>query len=298
VNLRLAVALLVVLGLVAAAPAASAATALDAPTKVVKVGTQKVAFRSFGSGRPIVMVMGLGGTMGTWDPTMLDAIAAAGHRVVVFDNEGVGRSSAGKGNLSIRRMADTTAGLIARLRLKRPDVAGWSMGGMIAQDLAVRHPKALRRLALLATAPGDGKGRAPDPEAFQVLTGAGVDTTALLGLLFPDDQSAARDLYVHNILLRTPFDGVASAPVVARQTSASGAWLTGMDPDGRRVAKLRLPVLVGGGEQDHLLPVQNQRHLAAMIHGATLVTYPDASHGFFIQHAAEFTPRLTAFFAP
>jgi pimeloyl-ACP methyl ester carboxylesterase len=234
--------------------------------------------------------------MGGWDPTFLDALAAAGHRVVIFDNEGVGRSTALKGPLTIRRMGDTTAALIARLRLKRPDVAGWSMGGMIAQSFAVRHPRSLRRLALLATAPGDGKGTAPAPAALATLTGGTGDVNALLGLLFPADQTAARDAYVANIIKRKPFEGLAPAATVKSQTSASGAWLTGQDPDGKRIAKLKLPVLVGGGEQDMLLPVANQRHIADVIPGAKLVTYPDASHGFFIQNAADFVPKLAAFF--
>jgi pimeloyl-ACP methyl ester carboxylesterase len=289
---------LTLLALVAAAPSAHAATALTAPTKVVKVGKQNVGYRSIGSGRPIVLIMGLSGTMDSWDPAVLDALAATGHRVVIFDNEGIGRSTAARGAVTIRRMADTTAGLIARLRLKRPDVAGWSMGGMIAQSLAVRHPKSLRRLALLATAPGDGKATPPTPEAFRVLTGGTGDVNALLNLLFPADQRAALDQYIANIIKRKPFQPIAPAKVVGAQTSASGAWLTGQDPDGKRVAKLKLPVLVGGGDQDELLPVPNQRRLAAVIKGSRLVTYPDASHGFFIQHAAEFVPRLGTFFAP
>ena len=289
------IALLLALLVLAAVPSAHAATALTAPTKVVKLGKQKVGYRSIGSGRPIVMIMGLGGTMGSWDPTFLDALAATGHRVVIFDNEGVGRSTSLRGVLTIRRMADTTAALIARLKLKRPDVAGWSMGGMIAQSLAVRHPKSLRRLALMATAPGDGKGAPPTPAALNTLAGGG-GPDALLGLLFPADQTAARDHYVSDILLRKPFEGLAPAKIVAAQTSASGAWLVGQDPDGRGVAKLKLPVLVGGGELDQLLPVANQRHLAELIPHAQLVTYPDAAHGFFLQHADDFVPKLGAFF--
>jgi pimeloyl-ACP methyl ester carboxylesterase len=290
-----AAALAGLLALVVAAPGASAATALDAPTKVVRVGKQKVGYRSFGTGRPVVMIMGLGGSMGGWDPTFLDGIAAAGHRVVIFDNEGVGRSTTARGPLTIRRMADTTAGLIARLKLKRPDVAGWSMGGMIGQSLAVRHPRSLRRLVLLATAPGDGKGAAPYPDALTTLSGGTGDVNALLGLLFPADQAAARERYVADILMRKPFEVAAPARAVANQTSASGAWLTGQDPDGKRVSKLRLPVLVGGGEQDHLLPVLNQLHLADLIPGAALITYADAAHAFFYQHADDFLPRLNAF---
>src|SRR3954454_18141613 len=187
----------------ATAPAASAATAVDAPTKVVKIGKQKVGYRTFGSGRPLVMIMGLGGTMGSWDPTFLDALAARGHRIVLLDNEGVGRTTRLRGNLTIRRMGDTAAGLIARLKLRHADVAGWSMGGMIAQSLAVRHPKSVRRLMLMATAPGDGMGAAPTPEALKALTGS-TDVNVVLGLLFPPDQTSARDTYVADILKRHP----------------------------------------------------------------------------------------------
>jgi pimeloyl-ACP methyl ester carboxylesterase len=286
-------ALVVLLALAVAAPAANAATAVDAPTKVVRVGKQKVGYRTFGSGRPLVMIMGLGGTMGSWDPTFLDALAAGGHRIVLLDNEGVGRTTTLKGPLTIRRMGETTEGLIARLKLKRPDVAGWSMGGMIAQSLVVRHPKSVRRLVLMATAPGDGKGAAPTPDALKALSSG--DVGAALGLIFPSDQTAARDTYVNDILMRKPFEGVASAAQSLKQTSASGAWLTSQDPDGKRVAKLRLPTLIGGGDLDPLLPVANQRHLHNMIKGSQLVTYPDASHGFLFQHQADWVPRMLAF---
>jgi pimeloyl-ACP methyl ester carboxylesterase len=287
-------ALFVVLAVAAAlAPAANAATAVDAPTKVVKVGRQKVGYRTFGSGRPLVMIMGLGGTMGAWDPTFLDALAAGGHRIVLFDNEGVGKTARLRGNLTIRRMGDTAAGLIARLKLKRPDVAGWSMGGMIAQSLAVRHPKSVRRLVLMASAPGDGRGAPPTPDALKAL--GSLDPTAALGLLFPPEQTAARDTYVADIIKRQPFAGVAPAAQTQRQSQASGAWLIGSDPDGRRVARLKLPTLIGGGELDPLLPVANQRHLHDIIKRSQLVTYPDASHGFLFQHQAEFVPTLLTF---
>jgi pimeloyl-ACP methyl ester carboxylesterase len=278
------------------APAAGAAGAATAPTRVIEVGKQKVGYRSIGTGRPIVLIMGLGGTMDGWDPTFVDALAATGHRVVIFDNEGIGRSTAPKGTLTIRRMGDTTAGLIARLKLKRPDVAGWSMGGMIAQSFAVRHPKSVRRLALLASAPGDGKGAPPTPEALKTLTGRGGDVAGLLALLFPPGQEAARDKYAADLLMRKPFSGLAPPTVVAAQTSASGAWLIGQDPDGKRVAKLKLPALVGGGELDPLLPFKNQMHLAELIPGASLISYADASHGFYLQHADDFVPRLATFF--
>src|SRR5881398_2426609 len=142
-------ALLIAVILAVAAPTAHAADAITAKTQVVKLGKQKVGYRSFGTGRPLVMIMGLGGTMDSWDPTFLASLSV-GHRIVLLDNEGVGRTSSLPGRLTIRRMADTTSKLMSRLKLKGADVAGWSMGGMIAQSLTVRHPKQVRTLTLMA----------------------------------------------------------------------------------------------------------------------------------------------------
>jgi len=277
--------------------APTAAEAIDvaatAPTQTVRIGKQRIGYRSFGSGRPVVFIQGLAGTIDGWPPSFLDSVAAAHHRVVIFDNEGVGRSTLRKGALSIRRMAQDTARLIGALRLKRPDVVGWSMGGMTAQSFAVNYPRRLRRLVLMATAPGDGKATLPAAAALQEL--ASGDAVKLLARLFPPDQTAARDRYVSDILRRLDFNGIAPPAVVTAQLGASAKWITGGDPDGARVARVKARTLVGGGELDELLPVANQRHLAALIPHAKLITYPDAAHGFFFQHDADFVPRLVSF---
>jgi pimeloyl-ACP methyl ester carboxylesterase len=102
--------------------------------------------------------------MDGWPPGFVDALAAQ-HKVVVFDNAGVGRTSAvpAPALLSITAMASQTSALISALRLRRPAVLGWSMGGMIAQDLAVSHPAQVSRLILAATAVGTGKARPSRP---------------------------------------------------------------------------------------------------------------------------------------
>jgi pimeloyl-ACP methyl ester carboxylesterase len=279
----------------AGAPAAAhaAGVAATAPTQTARIGRQKIGYRSIGRGRPVVFIQGVAGTIDGWPPSFLDKVAARGHRVVVFDNEGVGRSTLRPGTLTIRRMAQDTARLIKALRLRRPDVVGWSMGGMIAQSFAVRFPKRLRKLVLLATAPGDGKGVVPDAEGQAAL--ASGDAAALLMQLFPPDQIEARDRYISDVLRRFDFMGIAPRAVIDAQLVASAQWIAGQDPDGARVAQLRAHALVGGGELDHLLPVANPRHLAQLIPHAQLVTYPDAAHGFFLQHDADFIPRLAAF---
>jgi pimeloyl-ACP methyl ester carboxylesterase len=287
---RLLLPLLLLLLVPPGAPAAERSKAATTPTRRVSVDGVRLGYRAFGTGRPIVFIMGLGGTIDAWDPRFLDAVAAQDHRVVVFDNEGMGRSGMRPGELTIRRMADDTAALIRRLGLRRPDVFAWSMGGMIAQSLAVRHPRRVRRLVLASTAPGDGKGIPPTQRGFEALTsGDG------LGTLFPPSASTARDEYVANLALRR---GLAPAgpPETARaQLIASGHWLAGDDRDGARVARLRVRALVFGGALDEVLPVGNQRHVARLIRGARLVVYKGAAHGAYLQRRADVLRRVRRF---
>jgi pimeloyl-ACP methyl ester carboxylesterase len=288
--------LLAALALTAALAMPAAASALSAAvvaTQRARSGTQKFGYRSIGHGRPVVFIQGLSGTIDGWPPSFLDSIAARGHRVIVFDNEGIGRSTMRHGTLTIRRMAQDAARLIRALRLKRPDVVGWSMGGMIAQSLAVRSPRLVRRLVLLATAPGDGKAVAPDPAALALLESG--DAAGLLGELFGSGEIATRDRYIADLLRRFDFMPIAPPSVVEAQLTAAGQWMSGADPDGARVGAIRARALVGGGEQDRLLPVGNQRHLAQLIPHARLVTYADSAHGFFFQHDRDFVPRMIAF---
>jgi pimeloyl-ACP methyl ester carboxylesterase len=283
--------------LLAAAPAAHAAGAADAPTQTVKVGAQTVGYRSIGTGRPIVMIMGLSGTMDAWDPTFVDALAATGHRVILFDNEGIGKTTALPGDLTIARMADTTNGLIAALKLGKPDVMGWSMGGFIAQSFAVRHPDSLRKLVLMATAPGDGKAKLPRADAFAALSSAS-DATKLLGLLFPAGHSEEQTRYVQDIAMRKGFLPAASPEVVQRQLAATTPWILGQDPDGAKVKDLSIPVIAAGAVKDWALPADNTRHLAAIIPGAKRLMYSDGAHGFFLQYADVFVPRVAKFLRP
>jgi pimeloyl-ACP methyl ester carboxylesterase len=285
---------LVLAGALLLAPAvAQAGTAASAPTQTARFGKQTFGYRSIGRGRPVVFVMGMSGTIDAWPPSFLDRIAAGGHRVVLFDNEGVGRSTLRPGALTIGRMAQDTARFVKALHLRRPDVVGWSMGGMIAQSFAVRYPKRLRKLVLMATAPGDGKATLPAAATLTALSSG--DEAALLGDLFPSDQIAARDRYIADLLMRFDLKPIAAPAVIAAQLSACAQWMAGSDPDGAKIRGLEARTLVAGGELDPLLPVANPRHLAAVIPRAKLLVYPDAAHGFFFQDAAAFVPRLTAF---
>jgi hypothetical protein len=117
---------------------ASVISIVSVPVRIARTSMGAVGYRIFGSGPPLLLIMGYGGTMETWDPRFVDALSQ-NHRVVMFDNTGVGDTQALPTPLTIDAMANQTSALIETLGLKKPDVLGWSMGGMIAQALAVEH---------------------------------------------------------------------------------------------------------------------------------------------------------------
>ncbi|MFL5957790.1 MAG: alpha/beta fold hydrolase [Solirubrobacterales bacterium] len=146
-------------------PSVAGADVTSAPVRHVRVGDVDLAYRSIGHGEPVVMIMGLGGTMDAWLPQLVGRIGG-GRRIVVFDNRGTGRSSAGIKPITVRTMAGDTHGLIRRLKLEHPDVLGWSMGGFIAQRLDLDHPRDVDRLVLAATTGGGAGVDAAGPRRF------------------------------------------------------------------------------------------------------------------------------------
>ena len=160
--------------------------------------------------------------MDAWSPKFVDALARH-HRVITFDNEGIGASTLGPGTLSIRRMGDDTASLIRALRLGRPDVLGWSMGGMIAQAFARRHPTQVRRLVLCATSPGDGGATGPTPDA---LSGAErVRPGRRAGAPVPARPRRRRRRPTSRRLARYPGFRPGAAGREPSAVAASGLWL-------------------------------------------------------------------------
>lgn len=289
----MAYAAVLVLCLILAAPAAAAPvrSIADAPTRAVETDRGQIGYRSFGRGErpPLVLIMGLSGTMDVWPPSFVDRLAAR-RLVITFDNRGVGRTEPGAGPLTISAMADDTAALIRALRLRRADVLGWSMGGMVAQSLARRHPQVMRHLVLCASAPGDGRATLPQADALAELSGGGV-----FGLLFPPGRAGLSRRFERDIARYPNVRRRAPQAVTQLQFGASAAWLTGGDPSGQGPKRLRRKVLIGAGALDRALPVANQRYLAGVLPNARLRVYAGAAHGFFFQHRHDFVRRVNRF---
>jgi pimeloyl-ACP methyl ester carboxylesterase len=273
-----------------AAPAPATTGVAAAPVRTVETTLGRVGYRMVGSGPALVLITGYGGTMESWEPALVNGLSKH-HRVVIFDNAGIGKTQSLPAPLTIDAMADQTSALIVALRLGKPDVLGWSMGGMIAQALAIRHPSQVSRLVLCATFPGSGKDAVPSQKVINALNAGG---QAALNDLFPADQAKAAAAFVAGTATY-PSSASAPAATVAAQAQAIIEWWDDRDPAGRQTASIAVPTLVADGTVDRVDPVSNDRALARLIPGAKLQLYPDAGHAFLFQDESSFVALVESF---
>ena len=227
--------------------------------------------------------------MEEWDPALVDALATH-YRVVIFDNAGIGDTQLPPGPLTIDSMARQTGALIKTLHLSRPDVLGWSMGGMIAQALAVLDPSQVRRLVLCATFPGTS---AVVPSATRAAL-TRLEPQQVEKALFPPNQTKAYHAYV-TAISGYPSAAAPAAAVLAADRRAVNLWWTGKDTAGRKIASISAPTLIADGTADWVDPLANARTLARLIPGAKVVLYPDAAHAFLDQDAPRFAAEVESF---
>ena len=275
----------------ATAPVADSVSIASAPVRTAHTRLGTVGYRAIGTGPPLLLITGYGGTIDSWDPQFVDALAQH-HQVITLDNAGIGKSNKLPAPLAIDAMADQTSALIDTLRLRRTDVLGWSMGSMIAQSLAVLHPNHVHRLVLCASYPGNGTTVQPSRQELNAFESG--DPQKVMAALFPADQTAAQNTYLAAISSYPPAPP-APADVLAAQRHAVDAWWNGTDPAGTKPATIAVPTLVADGTLDRLDPVANSQTLAKLIHGAELRVYPDAGHAFLFQDQANFVPTIEAF---
>jgi pimeloyl-ACP methyl ester carboxylesterase len=263
---------------------------VSAPVQVARTTKGNVAYREIGSGPPLVLIAGYGSTMQVWDRRFVDPLAE-NHRVVIFDNAGIGMTANLPKPLTVDEMANQASALITTLGLKQPSVLGWSMGGMIAQALAVLHPSQVGHLVLCATYPGTGTVVPPQANIDALTSG---NAKKELAQLFPADQSVAQSTYLVAVSEFPPGPS-ASKAVIAAQANASLMWFDGDDPAGMKTVQISVPTLVADGTVDRLNPIANAHHIASLIPGSTLVLYPDAGHAFLFQGQAAFVPVIESF---
>ena len=263
----------------------------SAPMRIAHTRRGNIAYKSIGSGQPLLLIMGYGGAMETWDPRFIDTLAQH-YRVIVFDNAGIGHTSALRAPVSIDAMANQTSALINALKLKHTNVLGWSMGSMIAQALAVLHPSQVQKLILCAAYPGNGKAVKPKQAAINDLNSG--NSQKVNSILFPPNQHVAQSTYDASLSSYQAIPPISAATVSA-QAKAITKWWAGKDSGGHGIAKITTPTLIADGTADRLDPIRNTHILARLITGSKVQLYPDAGHAFLFQDEGSFIPMVEVF---
>jgi pimeloyl-ACP methyl ester carboxylesterase len=259
----------------------------------------RIAWYERGQGPPLVMLMGTGSTMAEWDPGLL-RLLARDRRLILFDYPGVGRSGPWRGR-SFRSLAATTAALIEELGLERPAVLGWSMGGFVAQRLAIDHPDRVGGLILAGTNPGGQRTVLGTPAAQEIDSDPDPSDAEVLRELYPPGRQAEGRRFLRRLVRASrtgeiPDDFRVPAATTDAQVAAEDPWLRS-DRNYRELAGIATPTLAAGGRRDPVVPPVNLRRIAARIPGARLEVFPGA-HAFLYSDRRRFTRMVDAFLGP
>lgn len=257
-----------------------------------KVGDTLIYYRTTGEGHPLVMIMGLTATLDWWDPSFLERLSER-YELLVFDNRGAGRTEAPPGDVTIPLMATDTAGLMDAVGFERAHVLGISMGGMIAQQLALDYPGKVDRLVLCATFCGGQETVYAEREVLmKMLDRSGTPEQRVrrtTSLLFPDEWLEENPDYFEDFLERFSI-APTTEENAARQFMATVQFNT-YD----RLPEIENPTLVACGTEDVIIPPENSKILAQRIPDARLVEFEGAGHGFTQQCQGELFEVLTDF---
>lgn len=280
---------------------APAQAAFKADVKYAQVGDVKLAYYTRGQGEPLIMIMGYTGTMGAWDPALLDVLDDT-NTLIMFDNRGAGLSTDTKENYTtMPQMADDAAGLLKALGYGKANVLGWSMGARIAQQLVIRHPDMVNKAIFAAPNPGGSKQVPAEASIAAKLNDPSIPVMEKAPLAFPDtpegrlamQQSMAR-MDAARKSGEIPDDLVTSAQTAERQNRARSVLWAADEQNYEDLAKIKLPVLVADGRDDIIDPPENSRIIAARIPFAWLTFY-EGGHAFLYQSAEKFGATVNLF---
>jgi pimeloyl-ACP methyl ester carboxylesterase len=275
----------------------SPATSSTAPTRTIDVDGTPFAYREFGprGGTPLVFLHHFTAVLDDWDPRVIDGIAATRH-VITFDNRGVG-SSGGKVPHTIAAMAADATAFIRALGHEQVDLIGFSLGGGVAQEVALTHPELVRRLILTGTGVRGGGGLTRMP----LIVGGAYSKAALTRVdprhfLFfnrnATGKRAAADYIARLHERTTDRDKPISHQARIAQLLAIREAGLGSPHDLNRITQ---PTFVANGDNDVMVASSQSKVLAERIPDAELTIYPDSGHGGIFQYHHEFVPAVLDF---
>lgn len=277
----------------------SSADSFRAQVKTVAISSgERVAYYERGQGRPLLMLTGTGSTMSEWDPALI-SLLARDRRLILLDYPGVGLSSSYQGRLSFARMADQVNGFLDARGLTGVDVLGWSMGGFVAQQLAVRHPQRVRRLILAGTNPGGSRAVLGSEEDQRSDSDPDRSDREVLKELYPrtrrgqaEGRAFLRRLEKASQEGVIPDDFRVPERTQRDQVKAEDPWLSS-NANWDALRRLEMPVLAAAGRLDRATPPVNMRRIARRA-GGQYAEFP-GSHAFLFSDRRAFSARVSRF---
>jgi pimeloyl-ACP methyl ester carboxylesterase len=260
----------------------------------LQVDGAQIAYRRIGNGRPLVVLNGFAATSADWDLSFIDRLASS-NEIILLDSRGIGRSTDNGQPFDIAELADDAARVIEMLGIERANVLGWSMGGFIAQTLAVQQPGRINKLILLSTDPGGSDAdRASAAVWSKLIDMSGTphqQARRLLSLLFPSD--VAESIYREFGDIIATARAQLSPDLVNRQVAAMDTWhRIGI---GNRLRQMNVPVLIATGAADIVIPPSNALKLVNAIPGAWLAQFNGGGHAFMAQYPRPLGDLINSF---
>lgn len=251
------------------------------------------------SAPPLLLLNGTGSPMAQWDPALLAGLSRD-HRVLVYDYPGLGGSAASRVPLTFDVLADHAADLLSAAGAPRAHVLGWSMGGFVAQRLAIRHPERVQGLILAATNPGGSLTTLGPAWVQQQDSDPDASARTYVRANYPPGHRDRGWAFVRRVDRavasgRYPPERIPSS-VYDAMVAAEDPWLASPDNLGA-LRRLEAPTLVVTGSRDVVTPPANSRLLASTVPGASLVLMPESGHSFLFQRPARSAALVTEFLA-
>ena len=269
----------------------------NAPTKSVSVDGTKFVYRELGidTGVPVIFLNHLAANLDNWDPRVVDGIAAK-HRVITFDNRGLGASE-GKTPDTVEAMAHDAVAFIRALGFTQVDLLGFSLGGMVAQVIAAEEPALVRKVILAGTGPAGGEGIVNVTKLSYLDTlhayATFKDPKELLFFTRTAHGKSEAKAFIKRLKERTT-DRDKATSIRAFRTQLKAIHAFGLQKPAD-LSRIQQPALVANGDDDRMVPTSNSYDLAHRLPNATLRIYPDAGHGGIFQAHERFVPEALEF---
>lgn len=270
---------------------------INATNLSIKVGGTAFAYRDLGprTGVPLVLLNHWGAVLDNFDPRIVDGLASR-HRVIATDYRGIGKSG-GTAPVTVDEMARDAIALIHAMGFEKVDLLGFSLGGFVAQDIALKAPDLVRRLILTGTGPAGGTGiekvgsvswpliikgllTFKDPKVYMFFTST------------PNGRQAAKAFLKRMKERKSKRDKGPTPRAFLRQLKAIKAWGRQAPQD---LGSIRIPVLIANGDDDVMVPTVNSTDMARRIPNSQLAIYEDAGHGGIFQNHADFVSTTLSF---